>query len=61
MKHSRFYLFRWWKRTQLDIRLGSGFLSVGLDRRAKWPRVIGYWSPDSTPVHPQARGLKVGD
>lgn len=55
---SRFMLFRWHKRTQLDIRLRRGFLSLGLDRRRGW-RSIAYWSPDATPVHPKARGLGV--
>lgn len=60
----RVALFRWWKRTQLDIRLKNGFLSLGLDRRApRWAshlrwRLIAYYSPDATPVHPRARGLK---
>lgn len=53
---TRLYFFRWWKRTQLDIRLRRGYLSLGLDRRDGW-RVIAYTSPDATPVHPAARGL----
>lgn len=70
MNHRRFMLFRWWRRTQLDIRLRASFLSLGLDRRRGphpdkpirrgW-RLIAYWSPDATPMHPRARGLKVGD
>jgi hypothetical protein len=60
VSHKRFMLFRWWRRTQLDIRLHASFLSVGLDRRRGW-RPIAYWSPDATPMHPAARGLKVGD
>lgn len=60
----RIALFRWWKHTQLDIRLKSGFLSLGLDRRTpRWVspiswRLIAYYSPDATPVHPRGRGLK---
>lgn len=60
----RVAVFRWWKRTQLDIQLQSGFLSLGLDRRTpRWAsrlswRLIAYYSPDATPVHPRARGLK---
>lgn len=53
----RAYLFRWWKRTQLDVRLAGGFLSLGLDRKDGW-RPIAYWSPDATPVHPRAKGWK---
>lgn len=59
MKHKRFFLFRWWKRTQLDIRLRDGFLSVGLDWRTGWSP-IAYWSPDATPVHPRAKGIGRG-
>ncbi len=58
----RITLFRWWKRTQLDIQVGNGFLSLGLDRttprwmsRLTW-RPIAYYSPDATPVHPRAKG-----
>lgn len=60
----RVMLFRWWRRTQLDIQLGNGFLSLGLDRttprRLSWFswRLVAYYSPDATPVHPRARGLK---
>lgn len=61
VKHKRFMLFRWHKRTQLDVRLEGRFLSLGLDRRGPRWRVIAYVSPDATPVHPAARGLKVGD
>lgn len=50
----RTHLFRWWKRTQLDTRTRSGWLSVGLDRRDGW-HPFAYWSPDATPVHPRAR------
>lgn len=57
----RIMLFRWWKRTQLDIQLGNGFLCLGLDRttprwmsRLNW-RLIAYYSPDATPVHPRAK------
>ena len=62
MKHVM--LFRWWKRTQVDIQIGKGFLCVGLDRttprwlsRFSW-RPVAYYSPDATPTHPRARGLK---
>jgi hypothetical protein len=58
----RIMLFRWWKRTQLDIQVGYGFLCLGLDRgtprwmsRLNW-RLIAYYSPDATPVHPRAKG-----
>jgi len=50
-------LFRWHKRTQIDIPFRSGFLSLGLDRHDPW-RVIAYWSPNATPVHPRARGFR---
>lgn len=60
----RIMLFRWWKRTQVDIRIGGGFLSLGLDRttprwlsRFSW-RPIAYYSPDATPTHRCARGIK---
>lgn len=56
---SRAMLFRWYKRKQLDIRLWSGYLSLGLDWRDGL-RAIAYWSPDATPVHPAARGLGAG-
>jgi hypothetical protein len=49
------HLFRWWKRTQLDIEWRGGWLSLGLNRRGRWG-LIAYWSPDATPVHPAARG-----
>lgn len=58
----RFTLYRWWKRTQLDVQLGRGYLSLGVDRRPPvavcipW-RPIAYYSPDATPAHPRARGL----
>lgn len=53
---NRLYLFRWWRHTQLDVRLRSRYLSLGLDwRRA--PRLIAYVSPDATPCHALARGL----
>lgn len=42
------HLFRWHKRTQLDIEFRGGFLSLG----------IAYWSPDATPMHPRTRGLR---
>lgn len=52
-------LYRWHKRTQLDIRLGSqaqgGYLSLGWS----WQdghRPICYWSPDATPMHARAVG-----
>lgn len=54
------HLFRWYRRTQLDIQWGGGWLSVGLDRHQFPWRPIAYWSPDATPVHPRARGLKGG-
>lgn len=55
MNHKRFILFRWRRRWQLDIRLRASFLSLGLDWREGW-RPVAYWSPDATPMHPQARG-----
>lgn len=64
-RHRRFVLYRWWKRTQLDIHIGgAGFVCVGVDRRApRWAtwvpwRAIAYYSPDATPMHPRARGWK---
>jgi hypothetical protein len=53
----RVHLFRCWRHTQLDVEWRGGFLSLGLDRHGPW-RPIAYWSPDATPVHPLARGLK---
>lgn len=58
------HLFRWHRRTQLDIEWRSGWLSLGWTwvRRQEWRRSpwlwrpIAYWSPDATPVHPGARG-----
>ena len=49
-------LFRWHKRTQLDVPTPRGWLSFGLDRR-NGPRVIAYWSPDATPSNPRAKGF----
>lgn len=53
----RFNLFRWYKRTQLDVRFHRGFLSLGLDRRTRW-RPIAYISPDAVPTNPRARGWR---
>lgn len=61
---SRLSLYRWSKRTQIDIELRNGFLCLGLDRRTpRWMsrlswRLIAYYSPDATPVHPHSRGLR---
>lgn len=54
----RIMLFRWWKRTQIDIQIGTGFLSLGLDRTTPRWCPVAYYSPDATPTHPRARGLK---
>lgn len=51
----RAHLFRWHKRTQLDVEWRGGWLSLGLDWRRRL-RPIAYWSPDATPAHPAARG-----
>jgi hypothetical protein len=56
---ARAHLFRWWKRTQLDIDCRGGWLSLGLDRRDRW-KPIAYWSPDATPMHSQAKGIGRG-
>jgi hypothetical protein len=53
----RVHLFRWWKRTQVDIDLGSQWLCFGIDRHGVW-QPIAYLSPDATPVHREARGWK---
>jgi hypothetical protein len=53
----RVHLFRWWKRTQVDIDLGSQWLCLGIDRHGVW-QPIAYLSPDATPVHREARGWK---
>lgn len=56
---TRPHLFRWWKRTQLDLPCHGGWLSLGLDRRDWW-KPIAYWSPDATPAHPEAKGIGRG-
>jgi hypothetical protein len=53
---ARAHLFRWAKRTQFDMPCRAGWLSLGLDRTRRW-RLVAYWSPDATPMHPRARGL----
>lgn len=60
-RRKRFLLSRWHKRTQLDIDFGARWLSIGVDRHSRHWRLIAYISPDATPVHLDARGLKVGD
>lgn len=51
------YLFRWHRHWQLDMPCASGWLSLGLSWRYG-VRPIAYWSPDATPVHPRAKGLR---
>lgn len=68
-KQGRLYIwavwfFRWWRHWQIDIALGRRrWFSIGVNWRPRfkdewaWPRLIAYYSPDATPVHPKARGL----
>ena len=58
------HLFRWYRHWQLDAPTWPvGWLSLGFksERRSgtrfgPW-RPVAYWSPDATPLHPQARGI----
>jgi hypothetical protein len=46
------YLFRWHRHTQLDIQIHNGWLCIGYKKF--YP--VFYWSPDATPMNPNARG-----